>query len=225
MATLVTHNLSKEYRMGSARVHALTDVSLTADSGEVCVVLGPSGSGKTTLLSIVGCVLRPTHGDVTIDGIVVSALTERALPRVRRQKIGFIFQSFNLLRNLTAVENVALTARLRGLPGGESRRRAEALLASLGLADRRDFLPNNLSGGERQRVAIARALANDPALIVADEPTANLDSRTGHVVAEVLRELAKTRGKALIIASHDERLLDLADSTYRLEDGRLERAS
>lgn len=209
--------------MGPARVQALTDAFLSVERGEISLVIGPSGSGKTTLLSIVGCVLRPTAGDVTIDGITVTGLSEGVLPRIRREKIGFIFQSFNLLRNLTALENVALTARLRGLPAATSRRRADELLAALGLAERRDFLPNDLSGGERQRVAIARALANDPALIVADEPTANLDSRTGHLVAEILRGLAKTREKALIIASHDERLIDLADSLYRLEDGRLEK--
>lgn len=209
--------------MGPARVQALTDAFLSVERGEISLVIGPSGSGKTTLLSIVGCVLRPTAGDVTIDGITVTGLSEGVLPRIRREKIGFIFQSFNLLRNLTALENVALTARLRGLPAATSRRRADELLAALGLAERRDFLPNDLSGGERQRVAIARALANDPALIVADEPTANLDSRTGHLVAEILRGLAKTREKALVIASHDERLIDLADSLYRLEDGRLEK--
>jgi len=209
--------------MGPARVQALTDAFLSVEKGEISLVIGPSGSGKTTLLSIVGCVLRPTVGHVTIDGVTVTGLSESVLPRIRREKIGFIFQSFNLLRNLTALENVALTARLRGLPAATSRRRADELLAALGLAERRDFLPNDLSGGERQRVAIARALANDPALIVADEPTANLDSRTGHLVAEILRGLAKTREKALIIASHDERLIDLADSLYRLEDGRLEK--
>jgi len=223
MPTLLAHSVSKEYRMGPARVQALTDAFLSVERGEISLVIGPSGSGKTTLLSIVGCVLRPTAGDVTIDGITVTGLSEGVLPRIRREKIGFIFQSFNLLRNLTALENVALTARLRGLPAATSRRRADELLAALGLAERRDFLPNDLSGGERQRVAIARALANDPALIVADEPTANLDSRTGHLVAEILRGLAKTREKALVIASHDERLIDLADSLYRLEDGRLEK--
>jgi len=220
---LIAQKLTKEYRMGSQQVHALTDASLAVERGEIALVIGPSGSGKTTLLSIVGCVLRPTSGDVSIDGNAVSDLSEAALPLIRREKIGFIFQSFNLLRNLTALENVALTARLRGLAVTAARSRAQELLSALDMEHRLRFVPNDLSGGERQRVAVARALANDPVLILADEPTANLDSRTGHQVTGLLRELARTRGKAVVIASHDERLVDLADSLYRLQDGTLEK--
>ena len=210
--------------MGSAQIHALVEASFTVERGEIALLMGPSGSGKTTLLSIAGCVLRPTSGEVRVDGTAISELSEGTLPRIRREKIGFIFQSFNLLRNLTALENVALTARLRGLTAAAARSRAQGLLMALEMEHRLKFVPNDLSGGERQRVAVARALANDPVLIVADEPTANLDSKTGHQVAELLRGLARTRGKAVVIASHDERLVDLADSLYRLQDGRLEKA-
>lgn len=220
---LMVHSLCKQYIMGSERVEALSNASITVGRGEVCLIMGPSGSGKTTLLSIVGCVLRPTSGEVTIDGVAVSRLSERGLPRVRREKIGYIFQSFNLLRNLTALENVALTAKLRGLSTARANEKAHKLLVALGLGERETFRPDRLSGGERQRVAIARAIANEPSLIVADEPTANLDSRTGHAVAVTIRDLAKTQERAVIIASHDERLLEIADSLYHLEDGKLRR--
>ena len=182
--------------------------------------MGPSGSGKTTLLSVLGALLQPTTGSVQIAGEEISGLSERQLPDLRIRLLGFIFQDFNLLSALTARENVEVVMDFGGMTGAASMRRAVDLLTELGLANRLDFLPEKLSGGEKQRVAIARALANDPVVLLCDEPTANLDSRIGHDVIARLRSIADERGKAVIIVSHDDRIRPFADRLLWLEDGR-----
>jgi putative ABC transport system ATP-binding protein len=196
-------------------------VNLEVHAGEVTLLLGPSGSGKTTLLSILGCLLRPTSGRVLANGSDVSQLSDIALSRLRREQIGFVFQSFNLLNFLTVRQNVEVVLNLNGIGGAAARGRATELLRLVGLEHRLDFSPADLSGGERQRVAIARAMANDPLLILADEPTGNLDSKTGRVVVDLLAGLASERGRGLVIVTHDTRILDLADQVLYLVDGRL----
>jgi putative ABC transport system ATP-binding protein len=181
--------------------------------------MGPSGSGKSTLLSMLGALLKPTEGEIRLGDEVLSALSENRLPTVRLRQFGFIFQDFNLLSALTVLENVALVAELAGAKRGEAREKARAQLTELGLGERLDFLPEKLSGGEKQRVAIARALINDPTLILADEPTANLDSSIGHEVMRLLRHIAKEQYRSVIIVSHDARIKDIADRVLWLEDG------
>jgi putative ABC transport system ATP-binding protein len=168
---------------------------------------------------MLGALLKPTEGTIGINGEVISALAENRLPDIRLQQFGFIFQDFNLLTALTALENVALVAQLAGVKNGEARQRAAALLTDLGLAERLNFLPEKLSGGEKQRVAIARALINHPAVILADEPTANLDSKIGHEIMRLLRRIAKEQGRSVVIVSHDQRIKDIADRVLWLEDG------
>lgn len=183
------------------------------------MIMGPSGSGKTTLLSMLGALLKPTLGEIRLNGDVVSAMKENRLPDIRLRKFGFIFQDFNLLSALSALENVTIVAELARVKHGLARKKAAALLTSLGLGDRLNFLPEKLSGGEKQRVAIARALVNDPALILADEPTANLDSKIGHEIMRLLRSIAKEQGRSVVIVSHDQRIKDIADRVLWLEDG------
>ena len=214
-------NVSKIYGSGETAVTAVDRAELAVGPGEIVLIMGPSGSGKTTLLSLAGCLLSPTQGEVDIAGQNVTLLNERSLPQVRLSKIGFIFQSFNLLAALTALENVVVVLRFSGRPRREARAKATELLTDLGLGERLDHLPGQLSGGEKQRVAIARALANDPELILADEPTANLDSKTGHTVVELLHEIASERQKSIVIVSHDMRIMDIADRVLQIEDGRL----
>jgi putative ABC transport system ATP-binding protein len=185
------------------------------------LIVGPSGSGKTTLLSIMGCILRPTSGEVVVDGRVVSGLGEDALPDIRRTYFGFVFQSFNLFPSLTAQENVEVALRLKRHERRSLRAAAFHLLESVGLADRASFYPRDLSGGEKQRVAFARALAGNPAVILADEPTANLDSVTGHRVLALLRRLAENSGTAVAVVSHDPRSRAVVDRIIVLEDGRV----
>jgi putative ABC transport system ATP-binding protein len=217
-ALQVTH-VTKRYGSGSTEVTAVRDVSLTVVPGEIALIMGPSGSGKTTLLSIMGALLKPTEGTVQINGEAISALSENRLPDIRLRQFGFIFQDFNLLSALTVLENVALVAELTGMKHGAARQKAAALLIELGLSQRLNFLPEKLSGGEKQRVAIARALVNDPALILADEPTANLDSKIGHEIMRLLRQIAKEQGRSVVIVSHDQRIKDIADRVLWLEDG------
>jgi putative ABC transport system ATP-binding protein len=208
--------VSKRYSSGTTEVVAVQDVSLSVAPGEIVLIMGPSGSGKTTLLSMLGALLRPTSGEIRLNGDVISALKENRLPGIRLSKFGFVFQDFNLLSALTALENVAIVAEARGK---EARRKAATLLTNLGLGERLNFLPEKLSGGEKQRVAIARALVNDPALILADEPTANLDSKIGHEIMRLMRQIAKGQGRSVVIASHDQRIKDIADRVLWLEDG------
>lgn len=214
-----TTRLTKVFGAGHTAVRAVTDVSLAVARGELVLVNGPSGSGKTTLLSMIGALLRPSSGSVVVDGVEVTALSETELPGVRASKIGFVFQAFNLLGSLTAEENVLFPAQL--VPGGvaAARPRARALLDRLGLAERRDFLPEHLSGGEKQRVAIARALINDPPLLLADEPTGNLDAKHGQDVTMILHDVARDEGRAVVIVTHDPRIEDVADRVLWLEDG------
>ena len=181
--------------------------------------MGPSGSGKTTLLSMLGALLKPTQGTIQLNGTIISALAENRLPDIRLKQFGFIFQDFNLLSALTALENVAIVAELAGVKPNEARRKAASLLIELGLSERLNFLPEKLSGGEKQRVAVARALVNDPMLILADEPTANLDSKIGHEIMRLLRRIAKEQGRSIVIVSHDQRIKDIADRVLWLEDG------
>ncbi|MBA2302455.1 MAG: ABC transporter ATP-binding protein [Acidobacteria bacterium] len=212
-------DVSKTFAQGAAAVRALAGVDLDIDCGELMLLMGPSGSGKTTLLSIMGCMLRPCRGSVSILGEEVTGLSERDLPRVRRDWIGFVFQGFNLFPTLTAVDNVGLAFDLRGLPRRQASRRATELLEQVDLGDKRDAFPADLSGGQKQRVAIARAIAGDPWVVLADEPTASLDTRSGRVVMKLLRGLAHDRGRAIVIVTHDNRLLEYADRIVQIEDG------
>jgi putative ABC transport system ATP-binding protein len=217
---LELRQLTKVYGRGEATVSALDCVDLQVQCGEVVVVMGPSGAGKTTLLTIAGALLRPTSGQVIISGLDITPLNEAQLATVRQERIGFIFQNFCLLESLTALENVALVLNARGVKGKHAHNRALTLVRTLGLERRQDHLPRDLSGGEKQRVAIARALANNPDLILADEPTANLDSRRGREVMELLRMVARELGKAVVVVSHDHRTREVADRVLWLEDGR-----
>lgn len=212
-------HVTRRFGSGETEVVAVRDISLEVLSGEVVLIMGPSGSGKTTLLSMLGGLLRPSDGRIRIGDAELTDLDESRLPDVRLQRIGFIFQDFNLLSALTCLDNVALVAQLSGLSRQEARQRAVDLLEQLGLDHRLNFLPETLSGGEKQRVAIARALINQPNIILADEPTANLDSHHGHETMRLLRRIAKEENRSVIIVSHDQRIKDIADRIFWLEDG------
>jgi putative ABC transport system ATP-binding protein len=217
---VVTRRLSKVFGDGETHVAAVSDVDLQLGRGEIVLVMGPSGSGKTTLLSMLGGLLRPSEGEILVDGVDIAALDEARLPPFRAETFGFIFQDFNLIGSLSARENVEVALNIAARHGRDARQRAQALLDGLGLADRLDFPVEKLSGGEKQRVAIARAVANQPALILADEPTANLDSRHGAETMRLLRALAREEGTTVVIVSHDARLREIADRVLWLEDGR-----
>jgi len=218
---LQVRNLSKSFGRGHTEVRAVNDVSLDVRRGELILVMGPSGSGKTTLISMLGTLLKPSAGRIVLDGVDVTRLGETKLPSIRAQKIGFVFQAFNLMEALTVEENVLFPAQLA--PGGTAgaRARAAGLLGRLGLAGRRHARPPTLSGGEKQRVAIARALINQPPLILADEPTGNLDSQSGQEVAMILHDVARDAGCAVILVTHDPRVEEIADRILWLEDGAL----
>lgn len=218
-STLEVDHVTKRYGSGDTEVAAVREVSLSVAAGEIVLIMGPSGSGKTTLLSMLGALLKPSAGEIRLNGEVISAMRENHLPDIRLRKFGFIFQDFNLLSALSALENVAIVAELAGIKRSAARKAAAILLTNLGLGDRLNFLPEKLSGGEKQRVAIARALINDPALILADEPTANLDSKIGHEIMRLLRQIAKKQGRSVVIVSHDQRIKDIADRVLWLEDG------
>lgn len=218
---LRAEGLTKVFGSGRTEVRAVDGVTFETAAGEITLVMGPSGSGKTTLLTMVGGLLRPTSGRVEIAGVELTSLPARDLPRVRREVVGFVFQTFNLLESLTAAENVEVALNIAGTKGAEARVRAEELIAAAGLADRLDFKARDLSGGEKQRVSIARALANRPRLLLADEPTANLDSEHGREVMDLLRALVREGDRGALVVSHDERLRRIADRVLRLEDGRL----
>ena len=215
--------LVKVFGEGDTRVEAVRDLDLDLDRGEIVLMMGPSGSGKTTFLSMLGGLLRVSSGEIWIAGTDIAALTERELPPFRARTFGFIFQDFNLVAALSARENVEVALNIAGERGRPARERARSLLASMGLGERLEFPVEKLSGGEKQRVAIARAIANRPALILADEPTANLDSHHGAETMRLLRELAKDEGATVVIVSHDQRLREVADRVLWLEDGRLKR--
>jgi putative ABC transport system ATP-binding protein len=211
--------VTKTYTEGAASVTALRGVDLEVEAGELVMLAGPSGSGKTTLLSIVGCILSPTSGSVKIAGEEVTKLGQKQLPRVRLEKIGFVFQGFNLFPTLTAGENVELMLDLKGIRRDAARNRALALLEQVGLGEKYASFPADLSGGQKQRVAIARALAGDPQIILADEPTAALDSVVGRKIIETMRALARNHGRAVVIVTHDPRVLELGDRVIHIEDG------
>ena len=215
--------LTKIYREGATELRALQGVDLEVRAGELTMLMGPSGSGKTTLLSILGCILRATEGKLEIMGEDVGSLPERELPRIRRAAFGFVFQGFNLFPTLTAAENVALALDVRGVQGSTAKTQGEKLLAAVGLSEKAHSFPADLSGGQKQRVAIARALAGDPPILLADEPTAALDSVSGRTVIELLRRLAREDGRAVVMVTHDPRVLPYGDRIIRLEDGRIVR--
>lgn len=212
----------KEYRQGAQVVVALRGVNFSVeDPGRMVVLLGPSGSGKTTLLNLIGALDHPTRGSVRFDGQDLATLDQRQMARFRCHKIGFVFQTFNLIPNLTALENVMLPLEFAGTNGKDAKGRTTYLLEQVGMEHRASHTPGRLSGGEQQRVAIARALANSPEVVLADEPTGNLDSSTGEEVAGLLRDLVKKDGKTLIVVTHDERLAALADVRLNIRDGQL----
>jgi putative ABC transport system ATP-binding protein len=215
------HGLSREFRVGSNVVHALHAIDLLVDRGELVAIRGRSGSGKTTLLSLIGGLDRPTSGRVLVDGAVVSEMRQDALVELRRRKIGFIFQAFGLLSILSAAENVEVPVRLVAADPRMREERVASLLQLVGLGERARHRPHELSGGEQQRVAIARALANRPDVLLADEPTGQLDSGTGRSIMTLLRSIVRSEGLTAIIATHDPMLIDLADRTIELRDGRV----
>jgi putative ABC transport system ATP-binding protein len=221
---IVATGVTKTYGEGATAVHALHGVDLTVRRGEVLLMMGPSGSGKTTLLSILGAILGATGGSVRVNGEEIVGRPERDLPRIRLQHIGFVFQGFNLFPALTAADNVALALDVRGVRGRVARARALDALASVGLDHKADRHPADLSGGQKQRVAIARALVGDPAIVLADEPTAALDTESGRTVLDLLRRLAHERERAVVMVTHDHRAAAYADRTVHIADGRLTHA-
>lgn len=221
--------VTKVFGHGENAVRAVDNVSLTVPAGQLLLIMGPSGSGKTTLLTIIGGLLRPTSGSVVVDGVEITALSESQLTPVRRKSVGFVFQSFNLWEALSARENVELALNMAGVKGRAARDRAKLLLEERGLGHRLDFRSRDLSGGEKQRVSIARALANEPKVLLADEPTANLDSEHGREIMHLLRGISKDNGpsaelhtgRAVVVVSHDQRIREVADRVLWLEDGRI----
>jgi putative ABC transport system ATP-binding protein len=220
-AVLEAELVTKTFHEGREEVAVLHGVSLSIESGEIVALEGPSGSGKTTLLSILGCILTPSSGDVTVAGERVERLSPRRLAGVRKRSIGFVFQQYNLFPPLTARENVEYALNIKGTKGAAARRQATAALDLVGLADRMDFLPRDLSGGQKQRVAIARAVASRPPVLLADEPTANLDSQVGTQILDLFRAMAKQFAQGLLIVTHDPNVRRIADRVVRIRDGRL----
>ena len=206
---------------GAARAQILTDVSLRFPVGMVTLIMGPSGSGKTTLLSVLGCLLQPQNGSVIVNGRDITTLTEEERTSIRREQIGFIFQSFRLFNSLTAVENVMMALEIAGKKGPEVRSEAEQCLEAVGMSGKKHLKPSELSGGEKQRVAIARALMREPKIILADEPTASLDSKAGEAITRILHDIAEVQKRTVVIVSHDERLRVFARNIVGLQDGKV----
>lgn len=221
MKAIEVKNLTKTFGRGETAVHALKAVDLDVDAGELLLLLGASGSGKTTLISIVGCILSATSGSCKINGLETVGLPNHRLPGVRLNNIGFIFQGFNLFPALNAQENVEIALDLKGVRGAQAKRRAAELLERVGLKDKLKANPADLSGGQKQRVAIARALAGEPKIILADEPTAALDSVSGKLIMDLLQELAHEQNRAVVVVTHDNRAFDYADRIVSIEDGQI----
>ncbi len=221
MSLIQTENLTKIYGKGEAAVTALDHVNIAVNEGEFVAVMGPSGCGKSTLLHLIGGLDRPTEGNVRIEGIALAEMNDDALTKLRRQKIGFVFQFFNLIPVLTAVENAALPVTLDGVKPSEAKKRAAEWLSRFGLGDRLAARPDQLSGGQQQRVAIARALVAEPALLLADEPTGNLDTRSGDEIAGLLRDVTKKYGRTVVMVTHDPRIAAYADRIIFLKDGKV----
>jgi putative ABC transport system ATP-binding protein len=221
MSIIELKNVSKVYPLGRLEVKALDDISFSIAPGEMICVAGPSGCGKTTLLNIVGALDMPSGGEVHIDGAEIYLHNDTELARIRRQKIGFIFQSFNLIPVLSAFENVEYPLILQKMPKGKRKERVERALGEVGIADRAKHRPEELSGGQRQRVAIARAMVTDPEIVLADEPTANLDSRTGAVILDLMNKVNRERNVTFIFSSHDQKIIDRASRIIRLLDGKV----
>jgi putative ABC transport system ATP-binding protein len=219
----MTKNVTKVYRMGDTEIRALNDVSVTIRTGEYVSIMGPSGSGKTTLFNAIGGLMKPTSGSVFIDEIDVAQLDANELAWLRCRKIGYIFQSYNIVKVMTALENVALPMLFAGVPPEEAQDRAVEILKRVGLGDRILHTPKELSGGQQQRVAIARAFANRPAIILADEPTANLDLRTGEEIIHLMKAMNKEQNVTVICSTHDHKMLDVSDRIAWMEDGRLKK--
>lgn len=214
-------NISKNYQDGEQVIEVLKNVSLEVAQGEFVAIVGPSGAGKSTFLSIAGALLSPTEGEIAIGGTTLNNMSEKALTKVRLDKVGFIFQGANLIPYLNVRDQLLVIAELSGEKGGAAKERTDKLLQELGLTARQNNYPESLSGGEKQRVAIARALMNDPDIILADEPTASLDANRGHKVVQMIADEVKRKNKAAIMVTHDERVLDLVDRVIRIEDGYL----
>jgi len=220
---ITAKDLTKVYKMGEVEVHALRGVSLKIKRGEVVSIMGPSGSGKSTLMNILGCLDRPTAGEYVLDSESVATLGDDQLADIRNRKVGFVFQSFNLLSRTSALSNVELPLRYAGITNGGRIERARAALEAVGLADRMSHKPTELSGGQQQRVAIARSLVNDPAIIMADEPTGNLDSKVGQEIMDLLLDLNRQKGTTLIIITHDPTIAEQTQRVIRLRDGLVEK--
>ena len=214
-----TENLTKVYKMGEDEVHALNGASFIIEKGEMVAIMGPSGSGKSTLMSIIGCLDVPTSGKYTLDGISVENMEDAQLSEIRGRKIGFVFQQFNLLARTSALENVMLPLTYAGLSGKERQERARKALERVGLGDRMHHAPNELSGGQQQRVAIARAIVNEPAILLADEPTGALDSKTGVEIMELFQSLHKDHGQTVIVVTHDSYVARHTNRVIKLSDG------
>ncbi len=213
--------VTKVFGEGETAVRAVDDVDLDVATGEMVLIMGPSGSGKTTLLTMLGGLLRPTSGSILIDGTDIAGLSDAQLTPIRRKSVGFIFQSFNLWETLSVEENIELTLNMAGVSGASAKNRARTLLEDRGLGHRLRFRARELSGGEKQRVSIARALANEPQLLLADEPTANLDSKHGRDVMNLLHDISRSGDRAVVVVSHDQRIREVADRVLWLEDGRI----
>jgi len=218
VSILQTHRIEKHFQEGREVVPVLRGIDFAVDRGEIVSLEGPSGTGKTTFLSILGCILTPTRGEVVIDG---STVGEKSLADIRKKSLGFVFQQFNLFPSLTALENVEYALNVKGLKKRVARAEAQRVIEAVGLADRQNFLPRELSGGQKQRVAIARALAGSAPILLADEPTANLDSQVGTQVLEMFRALAKQENRALVIVTHDPKVRTIADRVVKIQDGAL----
>jgi putative ABC transport system ATP-binding protein len=221
MSVLEAVQVEKVFQEGRETVPVLKGVSLALERGEIVALEGPSGSGKTTFLSILGCILTPTAGQVVVDGERMDPSRPSRLPAIRRKSIGFVFQQFNLFPSLTALENVEYALNVKGLRDSAARKEAERVIEAVGLSDRRHFLPRDLSGGQKQRVAVARALAGHAPILLADEPTANLDTQIGGQILELFRDLAKKESRALLIVTHDPKVRTIADRVVQIRDGRV----